>query len=903
VISNSSSYWTFSTEEVIEKFDSQIDRGLSSAEAATRLQKYGLNRLPEKAKISPLKLFLLQFQSFIIWVLLGALIIAGFLGEWMDAIAIGVIVILNAILGFYQEYKAEKSLAALKKMAAALSKVLRNGKTLLIPSEQIVPGDLLILEAGDRISADGRFLQSASLATDEASLTGESVPVHKITLPIKIEKLPIGDQKNMGFLGTTCTSGKGILLVTATGLHTELGKIAALLQETKEEPTPLQNKLEDLGHRLVWICFGIVAIIFALGFYRGQPLIDNLLISLSLAVAAIPEGLPAIVTIALSIGVHRMVQRRALIRRLPSVETLGCTTVICTDKTGTLTQNEMLVRSIWINDTIVDVTGIGYSPEGNFEINHSKIDPENIPGLLTALKIGVLCNNATLSNDSEDGWNIVGDPTEGALLAVAAKAHLFKQDQEIENTIIEEIPFDSERKRMSIARSTKDGNVLFVKGAPDELLAHSTKLLLNGREVLLEEQHREQIKNANAYFADQAYRILACAFRRISEEEDIDIETEDDLIFVGLFAMRDPPRQEVRVALETCRKAGITPVMITGDHKQTALAVAQDLQFMKAGMMAITGQELDAMDDVTLVNSVKNIAIYARTSPSHKLRIVRAWRALGQVVAMTGDGVNDAPAIKEADIGVSMGITGTDVTKEASDMVILDDDFATIVNAVEEGRGIYDNIMKFVKYLLFTNVAELFVIFLVMLIGFHDLKGNLFIALTPLQLLWLNLVTDGLPAVALGLDPVDRTVMMRPPRNPHDSILSQSVCLQIFCIGLSIAGGVLAACYYGLQESAPLAQTMTCTTLVVLEMIKVQMVRAQYNMSFFSNPYIIFALASSLLLQLLIVYVPPLQTLFGTVPLTAAHFGVIGIVSVVVSGIIATIYRLFSGRKVHNSLL
>jgi P-type Ca2+ transporter type 2C len=895
VAENSSFWWTQSNEEVCRAIGGDLRKGLSNDEAEKRVQKFGFNQLPEPKRISPLTLFLRQFQSFIVWVLLIAVIIAGFLGEWIDSIAIGAIVILNAALGFFQEFRAEKSLAALRKMAVTLSKVIRDGKLVSIPSQKIVPGDLILLEAGDRIPADGRIVQSSSLATEEAALTGESVPVHKITAPIKKESLPLGDKKNMGFSGTTVASGKGYLIVTATGLQTELGQIAALLQQGSEEPTPLQIKLEELGHKLVWICLGIVAIIFALGAYRGAPLIDNLLISLSLAVAAIPEGLPAIVTIALSVGVHRMVKRNALIRRLPSVETLGCTTVICTDKTGTLTQNEMTVRSIWVNDTIIDVTGIGYIPEGDFEINHLRFNPQDIPELILALKIGALCNNASLTQNphEQNVWSIVGDPTEGALLSAAGKAHLFKHDLEEQSPIIEEIPFDSERKRMSIARRTPKGAMLFIKGAPDEVLAHSSKILHHGKEELLDTRHKAKIIKANNYLAGQAYRILAVAFRPLQEGEEIDVDAEEGLIFVGLFAMMDPPRPEVKIALETCKRAGITPVMITGDHLETALAVGKELDFMREGSQAITGEALDQMDDNTLQNNVQNIAIYARTSPAHKLRIVRAWKALGAVVAMTGDGVNDAPAIKEADIGVAMGITGTDVTKEASDMVILDDDFATIVNAVQEGRGIYDNICKFVKYLLYSNIAELFIIFFVMLIGFHDLQGNLFVALTPLQLLWLNLVTDGFPAIALGLDSTDPMVMNRPPRKTQENILSLRIAWQVLFIGLSIAGGALVSCYYGLLQSGRLAQTMTCTTLVVLEMIKAQMVRAQYNMSLFSNPFILFALASSLILQLLIVYVPFLQTVFGTTALTLTEWGVIALVVTVVGIIINGIYWLF----------
>lgn len=898
-LKNVNTWWNQSPENICLNLQTDLHKGLSSKEAEKRLQKFGPNQLPEQKRVSPLKLLISQFSSFIVWTLIAAAFIAGFLGEWIDATAIGVIVVLNALLGFFQEFRAEKSLAALRKMATPFSKVIRDGELQTLPSEKIVPGDLVLIEAGDRIPADGRIIQSIELSTQEAALTGESMPIHKIAELLDKPNLQVGDKKNMGFLGTVAVSGKGYMIVTETGLQTELGKIASLLQEGKEEQTPLQIRLEDLGHRLVWICLGIVALVFVLGFFRGKPFIENLLISVSLAVAAIPEGLPAIVTIALSIGVRKMAKRNALVRRLPSVETLGCTTVICTDKTGTLTQNEMVVRSIWVNDSFIDVTGVSYSPEGDFEINHVKINQQEIPELIMALKIGTLCNGAELHQDhnQQKAWNIAGDPTEGALLTAAGKANLFKQDLEKENPLITEIPFDSDRKRMSIARHTPDGSLLFIKGATDIILAHSESILLNGKIEPLTPERKKNILNANAYLASQALRVLAVGYRPLPQDVKIDQSVEDKLILVGLIAMMDPPRPEVKKSIETCKKAGITPVMITGDHKETAIAVAKELKLMKEGAVALTGAELEQMDDQNLTDKVRNIAIYARTSAAHKLRIVRAWKSLGEVVAMTGDGVNDAPAIKEADIGIAMGITGTDVTKEASDMVILDDNFASIVNAVEEGRGIYDNIIKFVNYLMSSNIAELLVIFLGMLLGFRDPLGNPFVSLSAVQLLWLNLVTDGFPAIALGLDPVDPTAMDRPPRKSSDSIFPLRFAIQLFLTGLVIALGTLVACHFGLRQSAELAQTMAFTTLVVLELVRVQMVRSQYHTSIFSNPFIIMALASSLLLQLLVVYTPFLQTIFGTTPLNITEWSVILIVAAVVWLFSSLINRLFKQSK------
>jgi Ca2+-transporting ATPase len=890
-------WWNQSSEEICRNLKTDLHRGLSREEAEKRLQEFGPNQLPEQKRVSPLTLLINQFSSFIVWTLIAAAFIAGFLGEWVDATAIGVIVVLNGLLGFFQEFRADKSLAALRKMATLTSKVIRNGELQTLPSEKIVPGDLVLIEAGDRIPADGRIIQSIELSTQEAALTGESMPIHKIADPLEKPDLSVGDKKNMGFLGTVAVSGKGYMIVTETGLQTELGKIASLLQGGREEQTPLQIRLEELGHRLVWICLGVVALVFALGFFRGQPLVENLLISISLAVAAIPEGLPAIVTIALSIGVRKMAKRNALVRRLPSVETLGCTSVICTDKTGTLTQNEMMVRSIWVNGSFVDVMGVGYNPEGDFKVKDAKINFQDNPELIMALKIGTLCNSAELHQNPEKGWSIAGDPTEGALLTVAGKAQLFKQDLEQKNPILGEIPFDSERKRMSMARQTDEGSMLFTKGATDVILAHTEFILLNGKVEPLTDERKKSILDANASLASQALRVLAVGYRPLPQEVKIDQSIEDQLILVGLIAMMDPPRPEVKKSIETCRNAGITTVMITGDHKETAVAVAKELNLMKEGALAVTGAELEQMDDQHLKDNVRNIAIYARTSAAHKLRIVRAWKSLGEVVAMTGDGVNDAPAIKEADIGVAMGITGTDVTKEASDMVILDDNFASIVNAVEEGRGIYDNIIKFVNYLMSSNIAELLVIFMGMLLGFRDPLGNPFVSLSAIQLLWLNLVTDGFPAIALGLDPVDPTAMNRPPRKSSDSIFPLRFAVQLFLTGFVIAAGTLAACHFGLSQSAELAQTMAFTTLVVLEIVRVQMVRSQYHMSIFSNPYIILALASSLLLHLLVVYTPFLQTIFGTVSLNLTEWGVILTVAIAVWFLSSLINLLFKKTK------
>lgn len=888
-------WWIQSEQVLIGNLNTDSHQGLSRSEARKRLQEFGPNQLLEQQKASALHLFFDQFSSLIVWILISAAIIAGILREWIDAFAIITIVILNALLGFFQEYKAEKSLAALRKMVTRSSKVIREGQLQTLPSKKIVPGDLVLIEAGDHIPADGRFIRSFGLSTQEAALTGESIPIHKTAESLGEQDLSVGDKKNMGFLGTVAVSGKGYMIVTETGSHTELGKIASLLQQGNEEQTPLQKRLHELGLRLVWVCLGIVSLVFALGFLRGTPLVENLLISISLAVAAIPEGLPTIVTIALSIGVHKMAKRNALVRRLPSVETLGCTTVICTDKTGTLTQNEMTVRSIWINHTYIVVTGTGYSPEGNFEVNHHPMNPKDIPELLMALKIGILCNSAELnqSHDQLKSWNITGDPTEGALLAVAGKANLFKQVLETENPLLSEIPFDSDRKRMSMARQTSEGPILFIKGAADIILAHSEAILINGKIEYLTNERKKNIEDANSCLASQALRVIAVGYRPIVQDAKIDHTLEDKLILVGLIAMMDPPRPEVKKSIETCENAGIATVMITGDHKETAIAVAKELNLLKKDSVILTGAELEQMDDNRLKECLRKVAIYARTSATHKLRIVRAWKSLGEVVAMTGDGVNDAPALKEANIGIAMGITGTDVTKEASDMVITDDNFASIVNAVEEGRGIYDNITKFVCYLATSNIAEIIVVFTGMLIGFTDFAGNPFLPLSAVQILWINLASDGLPAIALGVDPIDPKSMKRSPRKPSDSIISRIKAFHLLSISFVIALGTLAACYFGMQQSAELAQTMSFTTLVVLELAAVQIIRSPYNVSIFSNPFIIAAVTLSFLMQLLIVYTPFLQSIFKTVPLSTREWGVILVVTIVVWILCDCINRLF----------
>ncbi|HSX38196.1 MAG TPA: cation-translocating P-type ATPase [Chlamydiales bacterium] len=775
--------------------------------------------------------------------------------------AIVTILLVNAMISFFQEYSSEKSFEALKSLYVATSRVLRSGQMREIPSSEIVFGDLVLLEAGDQVPADGRLVYVAQLAIQEAALTGESAAVHKRIEPL--EEQAITDQKNMVFSGTHVASGRGKFIVTKTGLNTELGKIAASLQVLKAELTPLQVRFNRLGKQLVLICIVIVAAISFLGFWKGMGLVAIALTSLSLAVAAIPEGLPAIVTITLAMGVRRMAKHNALMRRLASVETLGCTSVICADKTGTLTKNEMVVLHFWIGDKQFDITGTGYEPKGNFQVNGAKIDAQQEPELLVALKICILCNNAEL-DQSEGLWKIAGDPTEGALLVAAAKAGLWKKDLEQESPFLEEIPFDSERKRMSILR--KDSQ-LYVKGALEVLLPLCNRCLWQGKQEHLDEGIRNAILEAQHHLASQGFRILALAQRDVPGQSQIDPSLESELQFVGLVAMIDPPRPGVKEAIDSCRGAGIIPVMITGDHKETAIAIAKEIGLMAPNSIAVEGKELDNIDDHSLNKVILKTAVFARVSAQHKLRIIHAWKNHGHIVAMTGDGVNDAPAIKKADIGIAMGITGTEVTKQVSDMVILDDHFATIVTAVKEGRAIYSNIVKFVRFLLSANFAELLVIFFGILWGFSGASGEIWAILLPSQILWVNLVTDGCPAIALAFDPVEKAAMKQKPRKVSEPILSLPWILKLVFIGLIVAFGSIFAAHLGFSKGMLVGQSMAFTELVILELGILFLIRKP--LSIFSNFWLLVALFLSLLLQLFVIYFPPMHLPFGTVFLEA----------------------------------
>ncbi len=876
-------YWQLGIQELEKYLASDLSRGLSSLEAKKRFQEYGPNQLVEKKCPSALSIFLGQFSSLIIWILIAAALISSFLKEWLDAFAIVAIVIMNAILGFIQEFRAERAIAQLKKLSAPVAKVIRDGELKLIPAKELVPGDLIQIEAGDHIPADGRLVQVAYFQTQEASLTGESVPIEKYSEELNFEEIPLAERKNMVYLGTQAVSGKAKAVVVNTGMNTELGKIAEMIEEARKEETPLQERLTRLGKWLVYFCLGIVVIIFLLGIARGVPFIEMFLTAVSLAVAAIPEGLPAVVTIALALGVQRMVKRNALIRKLPAVETLGSTNVICSDKTGTLTQNEMTVRKIWTANKLFTVSGAGYSPQGDFTlVSHPSLrvpiqnrdkaisktgtDFKSDPNLLKTLEIGVLCNNAVLSSNT-GRWNILGDPTEGAILTAGAKANLWKSELEKKYPLIAEIPFESERKLMSIIRKIPEGKTIaFVKGAPDVLLSHSQYLETDEKTIELTEEERKEILSVNQSLAKEALRVLAVGYRQLEEKvtKYIPPMVEKNLVFVGLIGMIDPPRAEVKTAITTCKEAGIKSVMITGDHKDTALAIARELGMWGEDSLALSGSELDKISDEELAEKVDKIEVYARVSPEHKLRIVRAWKKRNAVVAMTGDGVNDAPALKEADIGVAMGITGTDVTKEASDMVITDDNFASIVSAVEEGRTIYENIRKFVYYLLSCNTGEVLVLFFSSLFGWP-------LPLLPIQILWTNLITDGLPALALGVDKAEPDLMVRPVRKMEEGIINKQFIASMLAVGVGIAFCSLFAFAYVLfleKEDLIRARTAAFVVLVSAQLFHSFNCRSErfsiFKLGFLTNKNLLLAVSLSLILQMGIVYLGFAQPIFKT---------------------------------------
>lgn len=894
-----------SMEDVLRQLKTKKTEGLSTEEAERRLKEVGLNQLLEKPRPTFLKLLFDQLKSFVIILLIVASIISAFLGEWVDAGAIILIVVLNAVLGVIQESKAEESLAALKKMASPDARVIRDGKRISIPAANLVPGDIVLLEAGNFVPADLRLVEAINLRVEEAALTGESVPVQKDAALLLESGASIGDRKNTVFMGTVIAYGRGTGVVTSTGMHTQLGMIATMLQSVAEEETPLQKRLDQLGKTLGWACLVISAVIFGVGLIQGGNPLHLFMIAVSLAIAAVPEGLPAIVTISLALGMQEMIKHHALIRRLSSVETLGSATIICSDKTGTLTQNEMTVTRLWVDGTFVDVSGQGYIPRGEFSIESKKVDLSDYPAVKTALWVGVLNNDAvleeTLSEGQETEFRMVGDPTEGSILVAAHKAGGQHRRLTKAYPRRNEIPFDSERKRMVtihaidnptledlspfVDETRKGWHVIAVKGAPDIVLklCSSIQPMDNGEPRPLTDKIRAEIGQANDELTRGALRVLGMAYRMVKESpgEMESKELEQDLIFAGLVGMIDPARPEVKPAMRTAAEAGIRTLMITGDYPNTARAIAESIGLLRPGHKVLTGAQLDEIDDKQLIAEVEQTDVFARVSPEHKMRIVNALQANGEVVAMTGDGVNDAPAIKQADIGVSMGITGTDVAKDTADMVLTDDNYVSIVSAVEQGRIIYSNIRKFVYYLISCNMGEIFIIFLPTVFGrllFPDLTAEQLSPLAPVQLLWLNLISDGAPALALGTEKGDPDIMQQKPRPPKEPIINKQMLMGVIIQTIAIAGVTLFAFWRGLthvelngSDRLALAETMAFVTLSISELLRAYTARSEryplLKIGVFSSKWMNLAVLLSLVLLLGVVYIPFLNPVFQTYPL------------------------------------
>ncbi|MEA5515140.1 cation-translocating P-type ATPase [Nodularia sp. UHCC 0506] len=897
-------------DKALDLLDSNADSGLTSQDVQQRLQKYGENELEENDGRSSWEILLDQFKNIMLLMLIAVAVISGFLdfiawqaGEFQagevpfkDTVAIMAIVILNGILGYVQETRAEQALAALKKMTSPLVRVIRNGKLMEIAAKELVPGDVMLLEAGMQIAADGRLIEQSNLQVRESALTGEAEAVSKQANLILPEDTSLGDRLNLVFQGTEVVQGRAKVLVTHTGMRTELGKIATMLQSVENEPTPLQQRMTQLGNVLVTGSLVLVAIVVVGGTIqaRGFDNIRELLeVSLSMAVAVVPEGLPAVITVTLALGTQRMVRHNALIRKLPAVETLGSVTTICSDKTGTLTQNKMVVQSIYANNHVFRVTGEGYEPTGDFLLDSQAISVEDYPEISAMLVASAVCNDAVLQKEKGE-WAILGDPTEGALVTVAGKAGIEKDQWHSKLPRIGEFPFDSERKRMSVICqveevSTGEASVtavdpviasliesepylMFTKGSPELTLARCTQIHQGNNSAPLSDEQRQQVLAENNQMASKGLRVLGFAYKPLLEipPEGSDDTSEVNLVWLGLVGMLDAPRPEVRVAVQESRNAGIRPIMITGDHQLTAQAIAIDLGIAQEGDRVLTGQELQHITDQELEQQVDLVSIYARVSPEHKLRIVQALQRRGRFVAMTGDGVNDAPALKQADIGIAMGITGTDVSKEASDMVLLDDNFATIVAATKEGRVVYTNIRRFIKYILGSNVGEVLTIASAPLLG---LGG---VPLTPLQILWMNLVTDGLPALALAVEPPEADVMKRPPFSPRESIFARGLGSYIVRIGIVFAIITIILMLWAYNHCQILVpgldperwKTMVFTSLCLAQMGHAIAIRSNNKLTIemnpFSNMFVLGAVVVTTILQMILIYVPPIRAFFGT---------------------------------------
>lgn len=864
--------------EIEKELSTHVENGLSSQEANNKLSEYGKNALEEEKGRSYFAKLMDQFKDPMIIILLAASIVSAIVGQIEDSIIIVAIIVIMALLSLYQEGKAEESIKALQKMASPHAKVKRDGKIVEIASEDLVPGDIVILETGNIVPADLRLFESANLKIDESSLTGESVPVEKDANLNYDGVVEIGDRENMAFSSTIVSYGHGEGIVIATGKYTEIGKIATSIQSLEDEQTPLQKRLAGLSKTLGLVTVGICALVFLVGVLYKKPLLDMFMTSVSLAVAAIPEGLPAIVTIVLSLGMNKMAKKNAIVKRLLAVETLGTTTVICSDKTGTLTQNEMTAVKSFVDGVEMDITGTGYGPIGNFLKDTKEISIEDVQSLDLFAHIASLTNDASLVKDN-DTYNMIGDPTEGALLTMAEKLSINKEEANKTYPRIAEIPFDSDRKMMTTFHNNFMGynTVSFTKGAPDIILDKCNRILLNGEVIELNDELRKEVFDKNIEFARQALRVLAFAYKSYDEmPKDISTENiENNMIFVGLVGMIDPSRPEAKLAIKECKDAGIIPVMITGDYLETAFAIGKDLGIVEREDQVIMGKELNNLSPEEIREVVKHKRVFARVSPQNKVQIVTAFKENGEIVAMTGDGVNDAPAIKKADIGISMGITGTDVAKNTSDVILTDDNFATIVHSVEEGRIIYANIKKFISFLLSCNIGEILIVLIAILLNLEE-------PFVPIQLLWLNLVTDSFPALALGVEKGEEDIMDQPPRDPDEPILDKHSAILIGLQSVAITIATLGAYFYGLKHYGTDingARTVAFATLILSELLRSYSVRSTkhtvFHIGIFSNKKLVIGTAISTILMLIVIYVPGLNDLFYTVPLGLKEWSVI----------------------------
>ncbi len=895
-------------EETLSELDTG-EEGLTDAEVGGRLEEFGPNELDKKDGTSPLKILLEQFKDVLIIILIIAALISAGIGlfqgtpeELIDAAVIMLIVIVIAVLGFFQEYKAEKTIQALKELASPKVNVIRGGEEREIPSKEVVPGDVMLLKTGDKISADGRLIESVNLKVNEASLTGESLPVSKVDDEQMEEDSIVGERKNMVFSGCTVEYGRGKAVVTETGMSTELGKIADLIQ-TEPEKTPLQKKLAVLGKQLGIGVLLISVFIFTVGLIQNVEIVEMFLTAVSLAVAAIPEGLPAVVTISLALGLQRMAKRNALVRRLPAVESLGSATVVCTDKTGTLTKGEMNIREIYAGAKRIEVSGEGFEPEGNFFISDQHFDPMESRETQWLLKAGMLCNDSNLVKE-EGKWNIKGDTTEGTLLVAGRKAGLSEREAKEQYPRVFELPFDSNKKRMTTVHEHDGSRLAFMKGAPESVLPLCNRICVDGEVGDLKEGEKSKLLEENEEMAGRALRILALAMKPV--EGEISEETlESEMIFLGLVGMIDSPRKEAIKAIKVSKKAGIRVIMITGDHALTAKAIAKEMGIVgEEEPDVLTGGDLDEMDPEELSERVKDASIFARVSPEHKVKIVDALKANGEIVAMTGDGVNDAPALKKADVGVAMGITGTDVSKEASEMILLDDNFASIISATEEGRGIYDNIKKFVGFLLSCNSGEVATMFAATLI-FID--PELMPFLLPVQILWINLVTDSFPALALGVEKTDPEVMNRAPRDPEESTINREMVYRIVIMGIIMAVGTLLSFHvvYEIMDSSLItARTVAFCTLVMSQLFYVFSMRSEnktlVSVGITSNMKLIYAVLVSIGLQLVVVYTPFMNPIFKTAPIGIQEWLIIAPIAFSVF-IISEIWKIIKRRMGSHS--